>query len=98
MSHQSFTRLTGGGFSEEQTEALFEVYGDGYESLATKRDLEPLATKDDLAVFVRKEDLVGLATKIDLQSGLQALELSLTLRVGALMVAGVGVLAALERF
>ena len=98
MSHQSFTRLTGGGFSEEQTEALFEVYGDGYESLATKRDLEPLATKDDLAGFVRKEDLVGFATQIDLQSGLQSLELSLTLRFGALMVAGVGVLAALERF
>ncbi len=106
MSHQSFTRLTAGGFSEEQTEALFEVYGDGYESLATKRDLESLATKDDLERFATKDDLEGFArkddlqafaTKVDLQGGLQALELRLTLRFGALMVAGVAVLAALER-
>ena len=122
VSHQSFTRLTAGGFSEEQTEALFEVYGDGYESLATKRDLESLATKDDLQAlrtemqafatkddlqrfatkddlegFARKDDLQAFATKVDLQGGLQSLELRLTLRFGALLVAGVAVLAALER-
>ncbi len=156
MSHQSFTRLTGSGFSEAQTEALFDVYGDGHESLVTQRDIEPLATRDDLQAlrtemqafatkddlerfatkddlqtlrtemqafatkddlgrfatkddlerfatkddlegFARKDDLHAFATKVDLQGGLQALELRLTLRFGALMVAGVAVLAALER-
>ena len=88
MSHRAFTQLTGAGFSEQQTEALFEVYGDGPDSYATKDDLKPLATKLDLRSF---------ATKDDLQGGLQALELRLTLRVGAMVVAAVAVIAVLDR-
>ena len=55
----------------------------------TKDDLEPLATKNDLQPF---------ATKDDLQGGIQGLELRLTLRFGALVVAGVAALAVLDRF
>ena len=133
MSHRAFTQLTGAGFSEQQTEALFEVYGDGHESFATRDDLKPLATKidlqsfatkddlrsfatkddlrsfatkddlrsfatkDDLRSFATKDDLRSFATKDDLQSGLQGLELRLTLRFGALVVAGVAVLAVIDR-
>ena len=89
MSHRAFSQLTSAGFSDEQTEALFEVYGGGRNSFVTKADLEPLATKNDLQPF---------ATKDDLQVVLQGLELRLTLRFGALVVAGVAALAVLDRF
>ena len=89
MSHRAFSQLTSAGFSDEQTEALFEVYGGGRNSFVTKDDLEPLATKNDLQPF---------ATKDDLQVVIQGLELRLTLRFGALVVAGVAALAVLDRF
>ena len=115
MSHRAFTQLTGAGFSEQQTEALFEVYGVGPDSYATKDDLQAFATKDDLQVFATKDDLRvfatkddlqafatkldlrSFATKDDLQGGLQALELRLTLRFGAMVVAAVAVIAVLDR-
>ena len=93
MSHRAFTQLTGAGFSEQQTEALFEVYEVGPDSYATKDDLKPLATKLDLQAFATKDDLRAFATKDDLQ----ALELRLTLRVGAMVVAAVAVIAVLDR-
>ena len=93
MSHRAFTQLTGAGFSEEQTEALFEVYGDGHDSFATRDDLRPLATRIDLQSLATKDDLKSFATK----EALQALELRLTLRVGALVVAAVAVMAVLDR-
>ena len=134
MSHRAFSQLTSAGFSDEQTEALFEVYGGGRDSFVTKDDLKPLATKidlqpfatkddlqrfatkndlqsfatkddlqrfatkDDLQPFATKDDLQRFATKDDLQGGLQGLELRLTLRFGALVVAGVAALAVLDRF
>ena len=116
MSHRAFSQLTSAGFSDEQTEALFEVYGGGRDSFVTKDDLKPLATKidlqrfatkddlqrfatkDDLQRFATKNDLQSFATKDDLQGGIQGLELHLTLRFGALVVAGVAALAVLDRF
>ncbi len=106
MSHRAFTQLTGAGFSEQQTEALFEVYEVGPDSYATKLDLQAFATKDDLQAFATKDDLRVFATKLDLRSfatkddlqgGLQALELRLTLRFGAMVVAAVAVIAVLDR-
>ena len=125
MSHRAFSQLTSAGFSDKQTEALFEVYGGGRDSFVTKDDLEPLATKndlqpfatkddlqrfatkddlqrfatkDDLQRFATKNDLQSFATKDDLQGGIQGLELRLTLRFGALVVAGIAALAVLDRF
>ena len=98
MSHRAFSQLTSAGFSDEQTEALFEVYGGGRDSFVTKNDLKPLATKDDLQSFATKDDLQPFATKDDLQGGIQGLELRLTLRFGALVVAGIAALAVLDRF
>ena len=98
MSHRAFSQLTSAGFNDEQTEALFEVYGGGRDSFVTKNDLKPLATKDDLQSFATKDDLQRFATKDDLQGGIQGLELRLTLRFGALVVAGVAALAVLDRF
>ena len=96
MSHRAFTQLTGAGFSEEQTEALFEVYGGGRDSLATKEDLQSLATKAD--VHVLHNDFDVLRSDFDvLRSDFQALELRLTLRVGGMVVAAVAVLAVLDR-
>ena len=93
MSHRAFSQLTGAGFTEDQTEALFEVYGDGHDSFATRDDLRPLATRIDLQSLATKDDLKSFATK----EALQALELRLTLRVGALVVGGVAVMAVLDR-
>ena len=59
-------QLTGAGFSEKQTEALFEVYGNERTSV-TQADLEPLASKADLERFATKEDLERFATKPDLE-------------------------------
>lgn len=61
-------QLTGAGFTEEQTEALFDVYGDERESLVTKADLEPLATKEDLQAFATRDEMQAFATKDDLQA------------------------------
>lgn len=109
MSHQAFMHLTGAGFTEEQTEALFEVYGDERESFVTKDDLRDLATKEDLQAFATKEDLQALreemqafATKDDLQAfatkeELQAMELRLTLRFGGMLAVAVAIVAVISR-
>lgn len=84
MSHQAFMHLTGAGFTEEQTEALLEVYGDERESFVTKDDLRDLATKKDLQAFATKEEL-------------QAMELRLTLRFGGMLAVAVAIVAVISR-
>ena len=71
MSHQAFMQLTGAGFTEEQTEALLEVYGEERASYVTRDDLEPLASKTDLEQFATKADLDRFATREDLQQELE---------------------------
>lgn len=76
------------------------------ERFATKQDLERFATKKDLERFATKEDLIELekrmATKDDLKlfatkQDLELLGKTITIRLGGIVVLGIGVLAALTR-
>ena len=88
-THAFVKRLTEVGITQEQAEVLADFNTTMIEEkLATKRDLQELvlATKRDLQEL-------ALATKRDLKE----LELRLTLRLGSMMVAAVGVVAVLTR-
>ncbi len=93
-THRAVKKLTGAGFSESQAEALIDAVGDEHEALATKADL--LAVRADLREEISalraelKEDIVAV------RADMQALELRITLRLGALVVAAAVVLAILE--
>jgi hypothetical protein len=74
-------RLREGGVPQEQAEAHAEAARDFVMAeLATKADL--LAVRTDL-----------LATKQELQNSIDTLALRLTLRLGAMLVVGIGALA-----
>lgn len=83
-THKAFTTLVGAGFTERQAQALLDVGSEGYGALATKSDLQALE----------------LAMKTDLDARLRELKLrlrhDLTLRLGAMVAAGVAIIAALE--
>ena len=92
-THSFVKRLTEVGMPEEQAEVLADSYATLIdEKLATKRDLKELAlaTKRDL-----KE--LALATKRDLEELELRLRHDLTLRLGSMMVAAVGIVAVLTR-
>ena len=92
-THSFVKRLTEVGMPEEQAEVLADSYATLIdEKLATKRDLKELAlaTKRDL-----KE--LALATKRDLKELELRLRHDLTLRLGSMMVAAVGIVAVLTR-
>ena len=93
-THRAVKKLTGAGFSENQAEALIDAVGDEHESLATKADL--LTTKAEL-----REEIAALRAELKediaaVRADMQALELRITLRLGALVVAAAVVLAILE--
>ena len=81
-THSFVKRLTEVGMPAEQAEVLADSYATLIdEKLATKRDLKELA----------------LATKRDLKELELRLRHDLTLRLGSMMVAAVGVVAVLSR-
>jgi len=81
-THSFVKRLTEVGMPEEQAEVLADSYATLIdEKLATKRDLKELA----------------LATKRDLKELELRLRHDLTLRLGSMMVATVGIVAVLTR-
>ncbi len=47
-THKAFQRLTGAGCSKEMSEALLEILGESWDSVATKSDIAGMATKADL--------------------------------------------------
>ena len=47
-THRAFEALTAAGFSDRQAQALIDVGGEGYGTLATKTDIADMATKTDL--------------------------------------------------
>jgi hypothetical protein len=92
-------RLRRAGLSEEQAdvhaEALATALG---EVLVTKQDLRDLATKEDLhrLELATKEEFASVASEFAaVRQEMRALELRITLRVGALFSLGIGALAAL---
>ena len=103
-THAFVKRLTEVGMSEEQAEVLADSQAMLiYDKLATKQDLKKLelATKRDLKELelATKRDLKALeqATKRDLKELELRLKHDLTLRLGSMMVAAVGVVAVLAR-
>ena len=93
-THEFVKRLTEAGMPEEQAEVLARSQATLIdEELATKRDLEvlELAMKRDLEAH-------ALATKRDLRELELRLKDDLTLRLGSMTVAAVGVVAILARF
>ena len=83
-SHEYVKRMTGGGFNEQQAEALATEQADLLNSLATRQDIETVkddleVVKDDLEVVKRdletvkknmatKDDLENMAIKYDLEN------------------------------
>ncbi len=102
-------RLREAGFSEQQAEGQAEALAAAMtETLATKTDLQALATKEDLRHVAMKEDLREFATKQDLRelearidlrmdARLADLERRMTMRLGGIMVVGIGFMSALAK-
>ena len=67
------------------------------ERFATKKDLEYFATKQDLERFATKEDLIELEKRMVTKQDLELLGKTITIRLGGIVVLGIGVLAALTR-
>ena len=103
-------RLRGAGLTDEQAaihaEALATALG---EVLVTKQDLRDLATRDDLhrLELVTKEEFASVRQEMGIEFAavrhdigavrqeMRALELRITIRMGALLSIGIGALAAL---
>ena len=82
-TYKAVKTLTGAGFTETQAEAMISVVGEEHGALATKADIHALEQAN-------KAEFAAVRTEM------QALELRMTLRLGALVVAAAVVLAVLE--
>lgn len=88
-THAYVKKLQAAGFTEAQAEVQAEAIAELVnEQLATKRDLKDLET-------TLQRDLAELGTA--LKRDLKELELRLTVRLGAMFVAAVGVVAVLVK-
>jgi hypothetical protein len=93
-THKAFERLTGAGYSREMTEALLEVLGDSWDSLATKADID--GVRDDVKT-VEKETKANLdAMEVSYRASMREQELRMRLHLYAVALVVIGVLAALE--
>ena len=96
-THKAVKALKVAGFSDPQAEAVVETVGTAMgESLASKTDLElalqPMMTKADLDTALDAA-LESMASKTDLA----ALEQRMTIKLGAMVVAGVSFLAVFQK-
>ena len=88
-THAFVKRLTAAGVSESQA----EVHAEALAEIA----LAQLATKDDLANMEQRQDSRFKDVEARLDSRLKEVELCLTLRVGAMLAAAVGVIVPLVK-
>jgi hypothetical protein len=99
-------RLRDKGVSQEQAEAHAEAIREFVMAdLATKADLQAFATKADLQALATKADLQALSAHVDAKldqfdarldqfdARLDTLSLRLTVRLGTVVVVGLGALA-----
>ena len=96
-------RLQDGGVPSDQAEAHARAQADFLadyllSEMTTKKDLERFATKKDLERFATKEDLIELEKRMATKQDLELLGKTITIRLGGIVVLGIGVLAALSRF
>ncbi|MGH8550386.1 MAG: coiled-coil domain-containing protein [Methylococcales bacterium] len=100
-------RLKEAGFTEQQAEALASAEAEFIEeNLATKRDLKELeiALKRELADLKREIKEIEAALKTDIKvleiklaRDLKDLEYRMTIKLGAMLVVAVGIIAALVK-
>jgi hypothetical protein len=87
-------RLRDGGVPQDQAETHAEAARDFMMAeLATKSDL--LATKQELRTSITELQTELRTTKQDLENRIDTLGLRLTVRLGAIVVVGIGALAAI---
>ena len=95
------------GFNEKQAHVLVATLAEGIgENLATKEDVAALrsemATKEDIAVLrgemATKEDIAVLRGEMAVLRGeMRELEQRMTIRLGAMIAAAVGIIVALDK-
>jgi hypothetical protein len=99
-THAYVKKLLAAGFSESQAEVQAQAIAELVnEQLATKRDLKELeaALRRDIEALRTelKRDIEALRT--ELKRDLKELELRITVRLGALITAGVGLIVILQQ-
>ena len=99
------------GFNEKQARVLVATFAEGIgENLATKEDVAALrsemATKEDVAALrsemATKEDVAILRSEMEvlrevLRGEMRELEQRMTIRLGAMIAAAVGIIVALDK-
>ena len=112
-THKAVKELQEAGFDEAQAEAVVATVGTAIiGNVATKHDVDALgselrseiqATNQEVS-SLRSEIQTNVATKqevsdmrSDLRSEMQAMELRITLRMGGLIAAGIGLMIALDK-
>ena len=95
------------GFNEKQAHVLVATFAEGIgENLATKEDVAALrsemATKEDVAALrsemATKEDIAVLRGEMAVLRGeMRELEQRMTIRLGAMIAAAVGIIVALDK-
>ncbi|PCF94075.1 DUF1640 domain-containing protein [Vreelandella nigrificans] len=102
-------KLRTAGLAQDQAEAIAEAHGQAFReaaehTLATKQDLSRHPTKEEvkqlldnaLEPYATKHDLAEVRS--ELKQDMKSLELRMTTRLGAMMVATTGILLAAIRF
>ena len=85
-THQAIQNLKEAGVAETQAEAMVALVGSAFgENVATKADVQRLEQKLEYEIRSVRSDL-------------QAMEQRITLKLGGLMLAGLGLLFAAQRF
>ena len=85
-THQAIQNLKEAGVAETQAEAMVALVGSAFgENVATKADVQRLEQKLEYEIRSVRSDM-------------QAMEQRITLKLGGLMIAGLGLLFAAQRF
>ena len=112
-THKAVKELQEAGFDEAQAEAVVATVGTAIiGNVATKQDVDALGSELRSEIQATNREVSGLRSEIqtnvatkqevsdvrsDLRSGMQAMELRITLRMGGLIAAGIGLMIALDK-
>ena len=98
-THQTVKRLQQAGFGEEQAEALVTTVSDALnESVATKADLLSLEASLRSEVQEVQSEVQEVRSEVqEVRSELRALELRMTIKLGGILVVGLGLITVLDK-
>ena len=101
-THQAVKNLTAAGADEPFAEAMVATMAVIVENMATKTDVQDLGKELRLEMKDHGKDIKALEQRMDIFEQLMiermdSLKQHLTIRLGGLMVIGVGVLATLDK-